>query len=110
MRHYEEETDPWHIRAFLEVCGNGIDSSRADENSANAMPQVKKANQVEQGGAGCVSEGVFLVVGIRAHKMMNKFFLSGLESGTRFNSPANGYDSRKEKTSFTAKCYYFVTS
>lgn len=32
---------------------------------------------------------------------MNKFLRHGFESGTRFSSPASGYDSMNENMSFT---------
>ena len=40
VAHEEDEADPWHKRA-VDVFGNGVCSSRADQDSADACPQIK---------------------------------------------------------------------
>ncbi len=40
VTHEEDEADPWHEGA-IDVTGNGICPNRADEDCANAGPEIK---------------------------------------------------------------------
>lgn len=46
MAHEEDEADPGHVWAVY-VLGEGVCADGTDEESADAIPQVEQANEVE---------------------------------------------------------------
>jgi hypothetical protein len=48
MAHEEDETYPWHERS-INVVGNEICASRADEECPDTSPKVKEADEIEEG-------------------------------------------------------------
>lgn len=47
VAHQEDEADPWHQRA-LDVFGNDIGTGGADEQGAEASPEVEETDEVEE--------------------------------------------------------------
>ena len=48
VAHEEDEADPWHEGA-MNVFGNGVCPNGADQDSADASPEIEEPNEVEQG-------------------------------------------------------------
>lgn len=57
VRHEEYEANPWHQRAVHVVCDQ-IDTGRAVGECAEAIPEVEKADNVEERDGN--DEGIFL--------------------------------------------------
>ena len=47
VAHKKCKTNPWHKRPF-HIASNRIGTDRADEQCADASPEIKKANKVEK--------------------------------------------------------------
>lgn len=59
VAHDKGEADPWHVRARAEEPGDAVGAAGADEEGADAGPEVEQADEVEEGDAGVgVSLGV----------------------------------------------------
>jgi hypothetical protein len=51
VAHDEDEADPGHVGAAAQVLCNGVGAASANEEREDAIPEIEKADEVEEGDA-----------------------------------------------------------